>query len=433
MTDDATSSPLLGQSAWGLIGELTLVGGGLINFVALLRLLTVSDYGIVGSIQGIAAPAFALASMGAPFLMVRTVSRGGDRQEVWQRTLTSVIMGSLAVTVLLVILQPFILGPAALLPYALLLVSTGALAAFQELYFGLAMAIERIELGVASRIIGVGARLGGLALFAVVSDQSLTSWAWFAFVSNVIGCVAITLLLSRPFGIRFRLVHPKTWIGNARQGYGFAMNGVSEGVLDASDRPVLQNAGFAEVSGHYSAAARMVTFSYIPVLALFRVITPRIMRGGETGPNGAYRATLRLVPTFAGLGGIVSLLTFVLAPLPARLIGDSYQPSIEILRWLAIVPFIKVIQYLAGNALDAGQRQFVRLWLTLAAAGLNLTLNIIFIPRYSWRAAVTTTLIAETALLVALWGALIVLSRRGSQEPSTQEDEARTEAEHAQP
>jgi O-antigen/teichoic acid export membrane protein len=78
---------------------------------------------------------------------------------------------------------------------------------------------------------------------------------------------------------------------------------------------------------------------------------------------------------------------------------------------LAVVPAVKAAQFSGGNVLDAVGRQVTRFWLTMMAAALNLGLNLMLIPRYSWNAAVGTTLTAETLLALAFWVVVLRLAR----------------------
>ena len=399
------------QSGWGLVGEVVLVGGGLVNFVVLTQLLSKGDYGLVASVQGIAAPAYALASMGAPFLLMRGIARTNELQRAWTDAITSVGIGSIVVTALLALFQPVLLRPAAWLPFVVLLVSTGALVVYQELFFFVAMGLERIQLGVLARSIGTACRLASLAAFALVAEHSFAVWASYIVVGNVVAGLIMTLIVGRQIGVQTRLTTPTVWLRTAKRGYGFAMNGISEGVLDASDRPILASTTSVTTAGEYGAAARLVTFSFIPVMGIMRAISAELLRAGVSGVSGPLRVTRRVLPLVMVVGLSVAAITWVSSPLLPILIGEKWRPSVEILRWLAFVPAIKAVQFLAGNALDAGQRQFVRFWLTMGAAGLNLILNLIFIPRYSWKAAVVTTIGAEGLLMIALWVALIMLSR----------------------
>jgi O-antigen/teichoic acid export membrane protein len=405
------SRALVGQGAWGLVAEATLVIGAAANFILLATVLPEEEYGIVGSIQGLALPLTVLGLMGAPMLLIRRVSRRADPQASWAAANTMMMVGTLVAAAVLIAFRPLLLGPAPVLPYVLLVISYGVLSFHLEVLYAFTIGRQRLDLGAAVRFMGVIPRLAALGLFALGDDKVLAVWAWYFFAANLGGFLGGLVLARVAFGLRPQLVSLRRVGGEARQGFGYAMNGVSEGVLDASDRPVLVNSGFAADAGYYTLAYRLLLFSLLPAMALMKATTAQMFRAGEEGVAGAYGVARRLLPISALIGVTTTATVWLGAPALAVVLPERLHDTVDILRWLAILPLVKGIQYMGGNVLDASGRQLVRFWLTLGAAGLNLGLNIVFIPRYSWHAAVGTTIASEVLLCVAVWVYLLRAAR----------------------
>ncbi len=377
--------------------------GGLSSFVVLGFLLKPSDYGIFGSVQALVAPAFTLALMGSPVLLLRRISGGAPTQASWSRLMSSAVAGGVAATVLLLVLRPLLLGPAPILPYVLLVLSYGLLSHYADLQYMLATAVGRMDRAAAGRTLATLPRLVALGIFALGSVHTLERWAWFVVCANLLGTVASVVYGRHGFGVHSGRLKLGTIAPDAREGYGYALNGLSAGVLDASDRPILVNNGLADDAGYYNLGARLLSFSYLPIMAVLRATGAEVFRAGGQGISESMEVSKRVLRPVVGLAIVISVGLFTLAPVVNVLLPDGYETVIDVLRWFSLMPIIKGFQFVGGNALDAAALQLVRFRMTLGAATLNLVLNLILIPHYSWRAAVGSTLLAETVLAASLW------------------------------
>ncbi|MEZ5341325.1 MAG: polysaccharide biosynthesis C-terminal domain-containing protein [Acidimicrobiales bacterium] len=183
-------------------------------------------------------------------------------------------------------------------------------------------------------------------------------------------------------------------------------------MLNASDRPILVNSGFGNQSGSYNLAYRVLGLALTPSLAMMRASTKRLFHEGDQGIRGPFRVARKLSVPTAAIGIVIGSALWIGAPLIRIVIDDKFPEVVSVIRWLAVLPFIKSLQFVFGNALDASANQIWRFRLTLSAAALNLVLNLILIPRYSWRAAVGTTVLAESLLTITTIAASWLLARR---------------------
>ena len=93
----------------------------------------------------------------------------------------------------------------------------------------------------------------------------------------------------------------------------------------------------------------------------------------------------------------------IFAPMVPQILGDEYLGVIEVLRWLAPVPLLISLQFMAGDTLTGAGFQRIRSFAQVGAAAVNIFLNIYLIPLYSWKGAIWATLVSETLKMMALW------------------------------
>ncbi len=91
----------------------------------------------------------------------------------------------------------------------------------------------------------------------------------------------------------------------------------------------------------------------------------------------------------------------IFSPLVIKIIaGSSFNPSILVLRILLGATFLAYLNHLAGYLMIAAGRQKKLFSFSLVALALNLVLNLIFIPRYSFLAAAVVTVLTELAVFL---------------------------------
>jgi O-antigen/teichoic acid export membrane protein len=84
------------------------------------------------------------------------------------------------------------------------------------------------------------------------------------------------------------------------------------------------------------------------------------------------------------------------------------------LRWLCFLPVLRALHYAWGSAITASASQWNRTATQFGAAALNLSLNFLLIPRWSWRGAAAASLLTDAALAAASLFVLTRLMRRES-------------------
>jgi O-antigen/teichoic acid export membrane protein len=236
-------------------------------------------------------------------------------------------------------------------------------------------------------------------------------WArvyWLASVAvAAVSLVLVTRLLGRP---RFARLRPR----ELAEGLSFSFSSSAVSVYNDIDKTLLVSMGQSYAAGIYTAAYRVTDVLTTPVYSLYAAATPRFFREGARGVASADHFSRRMLRWTIPFGLAAALGLAVCAPILPIAFGRSFSGSISALRWLCLLPLIRGLQYAWGTTITASSSQWLRTATQAAAAVLNLLLNLILIPRWSWQGAAAASLMTDGAL--ALSNGLLVawLLRRNS-------------------
>ena len=149
--------------------------------------------------------------------------------------------------------------------------------------------------------------------------------------------------------------------------------------------------------------------------------TPQFFREGAQGVEQAARFSRRLLRWTLPFGGACALGLAVAAPLLPLAFGRSFAGSVTVLRWLCLLPLIRGMQYAWGTTITAASSQWLRTSTQAGAAILNLSLNLVLIPHWSWQGAAVASLLTDGALAASngVLVAWLLRKRRASQAPAS--------------
>jgi O-antigen/teichoic acid export membrane protein len=164
----------------------------------------------------------------------------------------------------------------------------------------------------------------------------------------------------------------------------------------------------ADAVGLYQAATNLVLYLNILARVLNTALYPRMSKAWPSPARlGRWRdLSLRILGAISIPAMIGSLL---LAHQIFRFIYTAkFDRAVTTYQVLALVIAIRMLGHTLGTSITAANRQTARTIVVAAAAFTNITLNIYFIPRWSYLGAAITTAITETGVFVAY----VVLARR---------------------
>jgi O-antigen/teichoic acid export membrane protein len=92
-------------------------------------------------------------------------------------------------------------------------------------------------------------------------------------------------------------------------------------------------------------------------------------------------------------------------------LGPKYEEVVGAVRWLALIPLLRCIHSFLADALSGAGFQRTRTAVQVVVALVNIALNLMVLPRYSWRGAAWTSLGCD-GLLVAVFLFTVLSYRR---------------------
>ncbi len=404
-------------SLWMISGQSVALAAQAVYFILIGRALGSREYGAFVGVVALVAALAQFSSLGMEMILVRNLSRDrGTFARTWGHALLISLVGFLLLLAAALLIAHFALRPdlRALVPWI----------AVSDALFGRAVQLAARAFQGAGRLAWT-ARLTALtacarlvaaaALFAFAharhAHPTALDWARIYWLSTLavalFALVLITLRLGRP---RFaRIARP-----DLSEGLSFSLSNSSVSVYNDIDKTFLVSCGQTAAAGIYSAAYRAVDAASAPIYAVYAAATPRFFREGLRGVRSARvfaRTTLARTLPYS-LAAAVAL--FLAAPLPPVLFGPSFRGSVAALRWLCLLPILRALHYAWGTAITASASQWNRTATQFGAAALNLLLNFLLIPRFSWRGAATASLLTDASLAAASYFVLSTLTRRES-------------------
>ncbi|MBL7205216.1 MAG: flippase [Desulfobacteraceae bacterium] len=159
-----------------------------------------------------------------------------------------------------------------------------------------------------------------------------------------------------------------------------------------------------QVTGWYNAAYRLVdVVNYIPFLIVTAILPPmaRSSKKDKDLLRDLFNRSLRYLIILAapiGLG------TYLLAPRIIQFVyGEGFSNAafaLKILIWAEVLVFVN---YLGGQLLNVIDKQKAYTMIIGITAGVNILLNVILIPKYTYIGASVATLLCEVVVFILVY------------------------------
>lgn len=383
---------------WSLGAEVVQMVAGLAIFVTLAKRLSLADVAYMTTALAFAALISSISTLGARPLLMRRLGADVPVVEAHSRAVFTGVFGAGLGVLILLAVQHWALPEISTLTFAELLLGQLVFILVVELCVALAVGLDDLASSFRIRAQTAVIRLLGLIGFLLFSSSTLQSWAHFAVVFNALAACAAMLAARRTHNATLSS-RDLRWT-DVSEGIPYGLGGSAEAVLAGADGPVLLRYGFVDDNARYGVASRLVQLGMVPLLALIRSAESRIYRAGAESFDACRSAARKLSLPVAAAGVAVGAVFLAASGALPTVLGDKYDEAVPIMRALSALPLIRGLQYVAGNVLTASGFQTRRLRMVVAAGILNLGLNLVFIPDWSWKAALASTYVAEILLLV---------------------------------
>lgn len=405
-------------SIWMIGSQFAMFGLQSIYFVLMGRTLGSVEYGAFVGVVALVTALGQFSTLGTEMLLLRNLSR--DRQsfaKTWGMALQVTSAGFCILLVVAWFFAHWVLRPELRMLVPWISVS--------DAFFG-----KVVQLA-ARTFQGTGqmswtARLNALVnilraflaagLFVAVRRfgilPSAYVWAhiyWLApFCAALFAIVLITHQFGKPQWSRIR--H-----SDLMEGFSFSLSGSSVSIYNDVDKTFLVSYGQMYAAGIYSAAYRVIDVATAPLYGIYAAATPRFFREGSNSVDRAAVLARKLLLWTVPYGVLCAAGVYLCAGLFQYLFGASFSGSVTVLRWLCLLPLLRVLHYSWGTAITASASQWNRTATQLGSALLNLLLNFLLIPRWSWQGAAIASLLTDGVLALSSWWVLQRILRRERQ------------------
>ena len=276
--------------------------------------------------------------------------------------------------------------------------------------FGFAASDRMTQTSIQSVVISLLRFAGIAALMAVVHKVTLHRWVMVYLLTSLLGTIYAVWKGSQLWG------RPKVDLQALREdvaeGVFFSIGSSATTVYNDIDKIMLSKLSDLASTGIYAAAYRVIDVSLTPVRSLVSAAYPRFFREGVGGMRATYPYALSLIAKSSVYGALTFVGLWLCAPVLPHILGNKYDAVVPALRWLALIPFLRCFHVFLGDALSGGGLQRVRTAIQVLVALMNVGLNIIILPRYSWRGAAWSSLLCDGLLVVMFWCAALYSRRR---------------------
>jgi O-antigen/teichoic acid export membrane protein len=402
-------------SLWMISGQGVSVAAQALYFILIGRTLGSREYGAFIGVVALVAALSQFSSLGMEMILVRNISR--DRASfavTWGQSLLILTAGFFLLLAAAMLFARFALRPdlRSLVPWIAL--SDGLLGKLVQL---------------ASRAFQGTGRLAWTARLSALTNLCRTAtaalvwfwarhhgihptahlWARIYWLSTLTVAIVAAILVSVKLGApRFRRLRAR----DLSEGLSFSVSGSSISVYNDIDKTFLVSLGETHAAGIYSAAYRVVDSATMPIYSVYAAAAPRFFQQGAGGVRHAAALATRTLRRTLPYAALVAAAMALAAPLLPLAFGPSFRESVSALRWLCLLPVFRALHYAWGSAITGSASQWNRTATQFGAAALNLALNFLLIPRWSWHGAAVASLLTDGALALFSYLLLARLLRR---------------------
>jgi O-antigen/teichoic acid export membrane protein len=374
-----------------------------IYFLFIARSLGPSQYGAfvaVTAVTGIVSP---YVGLGSGNLFLKNV-RSGKRSEslCWGNGLLATLLTGLITAVVLTSLAHLWLPSLQIVLLLALSLSDLILMRVIDLAsFGFAASDKMGKTAIQNTTMSL-LRVVGIVLLATLYHQvSLAQWIWTYLLTGVIGTLFALQQGSVLWGLP-RISLKAMW-EDVREGCFFSVSTSAQTVYNDIDKTMLARLSTFSATGVYGAAYRIIDTSLTPIRALVSAAYPQFFRIGTDGIGATYSYAKRLIRKAVVFGVVDFLGLLIIAPLLPQILGSKYAAVAPAVRLLALIPVMRCIHWFLADALSGANAQGLRAIVQVGVAVLNVGLNLLILPRWSWVGAAWTSLISDAALMAAVY------------------------------
>lgn len=412
-----TAQKVASNTIYQVVGKAITLSVTVLATVLITRNYGRAGYGEFNIMQSFPALFFIIADFGLNAIATRELSSDWKKANKYFSNILSIrVLLSLIIMVGSIIALFFFPYSEALMfgtQLSMLLVFTQAMFTTSNIIY---QARLRYDLSTIGLVTGYLFIILGVVLGAHFNWDII--WINFSYVIGGIVTFLINLNFVRRFGIKIEFAFDKEFckslfIQSLPLGLMFIFSQInfkSDAILlSVLDLPVWSDISNTEAVALYGLPYKIFEVSLIIPTFFMNSVYPIFVRHRDEGPNMLKKTFFQSMLVLFGAGILVGIVGYFVAPLVIRLLGgDQFDRSVDVLRILLSGVFIFYLTQPLSWLIVTLKKQIYLPFIYAGSAILNLTLNIIAIPIYSFYASAFLTWFSELFILIML----IVVARK---------------------
>ena len=403
----AKGKQLAGQSSLYTIGEVLRSSLSFLLLPIYTRLLTVSDYAILG----VMSPLFSLLSitlaLGMPAALLRFYFDYKDDEAMLRRYVGTVavfgigcgLLGSVLLTLLGPAIFGWLLPNTPFNPYVLITVWNAGISVVSVLVLQLFRARQQAKYFVAFNLVDFSLTTALIILLVVGLRLGALGSLWGQLLAAVVMAVPALWVLARAgrLGFSWRLLRPSLAFGLPLLPFL-----LGTWALNVSDRIVLDGLVSREALGLYTLGYQFGVLLNIIAMALNNAWQPFFYQNAAEGSHDTMIGSF--ITYQVALMTLLALAVALLAPEVIRIMAaPAYWSAAAVVPLIAAGYVARYLYFFPVNSLLYQKRPGWIAALTILAAALNIGLNLLLVPRFGIMAAAANTLIAFVVLFALVY------------------------------
>jgi O-antigen/teichoic acid export membrane protein len=156
----------------------------------------------------------------------------------------------------------------------------------------------------------------------------------------------------------------------------------------------------------------LIDVSFAPVASLLVAAYPNFIRAGSGGISATLQYAKPLILHALCYAALISVAVLAGAGIVPYILGNEYRLTVDALRWLALLPVLKVVHFFLSDVLAGADHQGLKAFIHAGVAVFNVLINLWIIPAYSWRGAAWSSIASDALLVCSIGATVLILSRR---------------------
>ena len=364
------------------------------------RYLGAEGFGIISLALALTGIYAIFTDLGLSTLTVREVSRNKklESKYVVNITLMKLIFASL--TLGLIIITTKILGYSQQISNIIYLITFSMIfISFSGILNSIFQAYEKMEYQAFGTILNAALMLWGV-IIAIYLHLNIITFAFIYFIVSFVVLIYTFLIYAWKFDLPKFVIDLNFWKPTLKEALPFGITGIFAMIYLWIDTVLLSLMAGNETVGWYNAAYRLI-FIFLSLYAVYMIaIFPVI--------SGFFKTSIKSIKTvyersFKYLLIISIPIAISITLLANKIIlviyGIEYVPSIialQILIWTIIFMFIN---NLSSNVLGSVNRPIIVVKIFILGAVINIILNLLLIPKFSYVGSALATVATELLML----------------------------------